>query len=49
MIEKNFVNKYLEDLSVLVKPNEEILNKIIKVKNILVSNHKKKRNEPRKY
>jgi len=43
MIEKKFVNKYLEDLSTLVKPNEEISKKIIKVKNILISNHKKKR------
>ncbi len=43
MKEKFFVNKYLNDLSTLVRPNEEILKKIIKVKNILISNHKKKR------
>ena len=36
MTDKNFVKKYLEDFSALVKPNEEIINKIIKVKDILV-------------
>ena len=36
MIDKNFVKKYLEDFSALVKPNEEIVEKIIKVKDILI-------------
>ena len=36
MDDKNFVKKYLEDFSALVKPNEEIVEKIIKVKDILV-------------
>ena len=41
MSEKDFVKKYLEDFSVLVKPNEDITEKIIKVKNILVETNKK--------
>ena len=41
MSEKDFVKKYLEDFSVLVKPNEDITGKIIKVKNILVETNKK--------
>ena len=41
MSEKDFVQKYLEDFSVLVKPNEDITGKIIKVKNILVETNKK--------
>ena len=36
MSEKNFVDKYLEDFSSLIKPNPEITEKIVKVKNILV-------------
>ena len=42
MSEKEFVKKYLEDFSNLTKPNNDILDKIIKVKNILVENNKKK-------
>ena len=40
MSEKNFVEKYLEDFSSLVRPNAEIIEKIVKVKNILVENNK---------
>lgn len=36
MSEKDFVKKYLEDLSNLVKPNEDIIEKIILVKQILL-------------
>ena len=41
MSEKNFVEKYLEDFSSLIRPNAEITEKIVKVKNILVENNKK--------
>ena len=37
MSDKNFVKKYLEDFSISAKPNEEIVEKIISVKNILVN------------
>ena len=40
MSEKNFVEKYLEDFSSLIRPSEEITEKIVKVKNILVENNK---------
>ena len=40
MSEKNFVEKYLEDFSSLIRPNAEITEKIVKVKNILVENNK---------
>jgi len=43
MSDNNFVQKYLEDFSKLVKPNEEIISKIIKVKNILIENNKKRK------
>ena len=43
MSEKNFVEKYLEDFSSLVRPNAEIIEKIVKVKNILVENNKNKK------
>jgi len=43
MSEKSFVEKYLEDFSSLVKPNAEITEKIVKVKNILVENNKNKK------
>ena len=36
MSDKDFINKYLEDFSSLVKPNENIINKIINVRDILV-------------
>ena len=42
MSEKDFIKKYLEDLSALVKPSQEIAEKIIKVKNILIDINKKK-------
>ena len=41
MSEKDFVQKYLEDFSNLVKPNKDISEKIIKVKNILIETNKK--------
>ena len=40
MSEKNFIKEYLEDFSSLVKPNVEIVEKIVKVKNILIENNK---------
>ena len=39
MSEKNFIEKYLEDFSSLVKPNADIVQKILEVKNILVENN----------
>ena len=36
MSDKNFIKKYLDDFSALVKPNEEIVEKIISVRDILV-------------
>ena len=44
MSDKNFVNNYLKDFSSLLKPNENIVDKIIKVKDILV-NAKKNNNK----
>ena len=44
MSDKNFVNKYLNEFSSLLKPNDEIINKIINVKSILIeakANNKK--------
>ena len=41
MSDTNFVNNYLNDLSSLVKPNEEIIKKIVNVKNILIETQKK--------
>ena len=41
MSEKDFIQKYLEDFSNLVKPNKDISEKIIKVKNILIETNKK--------
>jgi len=41
MSNKEFVKKYLEDFSTLVKPNEEIIEKIQIIKNILVDAKKK--------
>ena len=40
-MERDFVKKYLEDFSNLVKPNKDISEKIIKVKNILIETNKK--------
>ena len=36
MSEKDFVNKYLDEFSSILKPNDELTNKIISVKNILL-------------
>jgi D-sedoheptulose 7-phosphate isomerase len=40
MSDKEFVKKYLEDFSTLVKPNEEIVQKINIIKNILIETKK---------
>ena len=40
MFDKNFIKKYLDDFSNLVKPSADITEKIIKVKNILVEINK---------
>ena len=37
MSEKNFINKYLEDFSSLIKPNDDIVTKIISVRDVMVS------------
>ena len=36
MSDKDFVKAYLEDFSALVKPNDQIVEKIISTKNILI-------------
>tara|TARA_B100000029_G_C17416033_1_gene902511 strand:+ start:46 stop:606 length:561 start_codon:yes stop_codon:yes gene_type:complete len=36
MSEKNFIDKYLADFSALIKPNEDLIKKIITVKNTLL-------------
>ena len=36
MSDKDFIKKYLEDFSSLIKPNDQIVEKIISVRNILV-------------
>ena len=36
MSDKNFVKAYLEDFATLIKPDNQIVDKIINVKNILV-------------
>ena len=36
MSDKVFVKAYLEDFSALVKPNDQIVEKIISTKNILI-------------
>jgi D-sedoheptulose 7-phosphate isomerase len=36
MSDKNFVKEYLNDFSVLIKPDEQIIKKIIEVKDLLV-------------
>ena len=40
MSDKDFIKEYLEDFASLAKPNEEIIEKIVKVKNILVEKNK---------
>ena len=40
MSDKDFVKEYLEDFSVLIKGNNEIIDKIINVKDILISSKK---------
>ena len=42
MSEKDFVKEYLEDFCSLIKPNSEISEKIIKLKNILIETNKNK-------
>ena len=37
MSEKDFVKKYLEDFASLVKPNENIIEKIINTKDLLIN------------
>ena len=41
MSDKEFVNNYLKDLSSLLEPHEEIIDKIVKVKDILIDAKKK--------
>ena len=41
MSDQDFVNNYLKDLSLLLKPNEELVSKIITVKDILMKTKKK--------
>jgi len=41
MTDKDFINRYLNDLSSLVKSNESIVDKIIEVKNLLLQTKKK--------
>ena len=36
MSDTDFVNKYLEDFSLLLKPNDDVVNKIIQAKEILI-------------
>ena len=42
MSEKDFVNKYLEDFSTIIKPNDDIVAKIISVRDVMVSVQKSK-------
>ena len=42
MSEKDFINKYLEDFSTLIKPNNDIVTKIINVRDVMVSVQKSK-------
>jgi len=41
MSEKDFVNKYLEDFSYLLKPNKDIVAKIISARDVMVGVQKK--------
>ena len=40
MSEKDFVNKYLKDFAFLIQPKEDIVSKIINVKNVLIETKK---------
>jgi|TARA_B110000438_G_C15710061_1_gene604900 D-sedoheptulose 7-phosphate isomerase len=42
MSEKDFIKKYLNDLSSLIIPDEEVLENILKVKDVLVNTSKNK-------
>ena len=42
MSEEDFINKYLEDFSTLIKPNNDIVSKIISVRDVMVSAQKSK-------
>ena len=42
MSEKDFINKYLEDFSTIIKPNDDIVTKIISVRDVMVSAQKSK-------
>ena len=42
MSEEDFINKYLEDFSTLIKPNDDIVSKIISVRDVMVSVQKSK-------
>ena len=42
MSEKDFINKYLVDFSTLIKPNDDIVTKIISVRDVMVSAQKSK-------
>ena len=46
MSDKDFIKKYLEDFSSLVKPNDQIVEKIISARDILVQ-AKKNNNQSR--
>ena len=43
MSEKDFVNKYLEDFSALIKPNKNIVSKIMNVRDIMLDVQKNKK------
>ena len=43
MSDKKFVNNYLKDFSSLLQPNENIVNKIISVRDVLISAQKNKK------
>ena len=42
MSDKSFIKNYLEDFSKLVNPNEELVEKIIQAKNIMIDSNKNK-------
>ena len=37
MTDNNFVKKYLEDLSISLKPTDEVVKKIISAKEVLIN------------
>ena len=43
MSEENFIKKYLEDFSNILKPNDEVINKIIKSKDLIIEAKKNKK------